>query len=102
MTMDLTRRGIVSGLFVSMAAPAIVRTPGLLMPVRNRHPIGMSGLVLFNPNGLSIEEPAYGPSLSIEECYQAIIDIANPEPPGQAANAIISRVTPISLISYMG
>ncbi len=30
----ITRRGVVSGLIGLLAAPAIVRTPGLLMPVR--------------------------------------------------------------------
>jgi hypothetical protein len=36
MTVDLTRRDILAGLLVSIAAPAIIRTPGLLMPVRDR------------------------------------------------------------------
>jgi hypothetical protein len=31
--MELSRRALVGGLFV-LAAPAIIRTPGLLMPVR--------------------------------------------------------------------
>ena len=31
---DLTRRNVLAGLLVSMAAPAIIRSPGLLMPVR--------------------------------------------------------------------
>lgn len=30
----LNRRSFVSGLLVALAAPAIVRTPGLLMPVK--------------------------------------------------------------------
>ena len=29
-----TRRGFLGGLLVALAAPAIVRTPGLLMPVK--------------------------------------------------------------------
>jgi hypothetical protein len=36
MTFDLDRRAILAGLLVSIAAPAIIRTPGLLMPVRDR------------------------------------------------------------------
>ncbi len=31
---DLGRRDILAGLLVALAAPAIIRTPGLLMPVR--------------------------------------------------------------------
>jgi hypothetical protein len=30
----MNRRGFLGGLLVSLAAPAIIRTPGLLMPVR--------------------------------------------------------------------
>ena len=30
----ITRRGLVTGLLALVAAPAIIRTPGLLMPVR--------------------------------------------------------------------
>lgn len=33
---DLTRRGVLAGLLVSMAAPYVVRNSGLLMPVRSR------------------------------------------------------------------
>jgi hypothetical protein len=33
---DLTRRNVLAGLLVSMAAPAIIRSPGLLMPIRSR------------------------------------------------------------------
>jgi len=35
MTFDLTRRNALAGLFL-LAAPAIIHTPGLLMPVRDR------------------------------------------------------------------
>ena len=34
--LDLTRRDILAGFFVSMAAPYVVRNSGLLIPVRDR------------------------------------------------------------------
>lgn len=34
--MALSRRGLLGGLLVALAAPAIIRTPGLLMPVTPR------------------------------------------------------------------
>jgi hypothetical protein len=33
----LSRRGFLGSLAVALAAPAIIRTPGLLMPVRSHH-----------------------------------------------------------------
>jgi hypothetical protein len=36
--MEPTRRDILGGLFVSIAAPYVVRTSGLLMPIRHRGP----------------------------------------------------------------
>jgi hypothetical protein len=32
--MNLSRRGLLGGLVAALAAPAIIRTPGLLMPVK--------------------------------------------------------------------
>ena len=32
--MALSRRGLLGGMLAALAAPAIIRTPGLLMPVR--------------------------------------------------------------------
>ena len=34
MTQTISRRGFFTGLISALAAPAIIRTPGLLMPVR--------------------------------------------------------------------
>lgn len=39
----LSRRGLITGLVALVAAPAVIRTPGLLMPVRN---IAVTGWVL--------------------------------------------------------
>jgi hypothetical protein len=39
----LSRRGLITGLVALVAAPAVIRTPGLLMPVRN---IAATGWVL--------------------------------------------------------
>lgn len=33
--MNLRRRGFLAGLGAALAAPAIIRTPGLLMPIRS-------------------------------------------------------------------
>lgn len=35
----IERRGFIGGLIAALAAPAIIRTPGLLMPVRSFDPI---------------------------------------------------------------
>ena len=35
----ISRRGLLTGLLSTLAAPAIIRTPGLLMPVRRIVPV---------------------------------------------------------------
>ena len=37
--MTPSRRTLLGGLLATLAAPVIIRTPGLLMPVRTRRPI---------------------------------------------------------------
>lgn len=51
----MNRRGVLKGLgLVAMCAPAVIRTPGLLMPVRSITPYSMvatrsQGFVRFTP-----------------------------------------------------
>ena len=40
--MMLARRGFLGGLGALLAAPAIIRTPGLLMPVKPVLPLGLT------------------------------------------------------------
>lgn len=42
--MTITRRGLI-GIFAAACAPALIRTPGLLMPIRNIETFGPSGLL---------------------------------------------------------
>jgi hypothetical protein len=44
MTMDLTRRNMVSGVLVSIVAAYVVRNSGLLMPIRDRTLLSTSDL----------------------------------------------------------
>lgn len=44
--MSMGRRGLLAGLGAALCLPALIRTPGLLMPVR-RLPAGLYGLQVF-------------------------------------------------------
>ncbi len=37
---ELSRRGLLAGIIAAVAAPVIIRTPGLLMPIK---PVGVEG-----------------------------------------------------------
>ena len=52
--MILSRRGFLAGLGAALAAPAVIRTPGLLMPVRSIVP-AIEPLLLLTPPPLVME-----------------------------------------------
>jgi hypothetical protein len=46
--MQLSRRGFLAGICAAIAAPAIIRLPGILMPVKNRNLIPYKGKDTFD------------------------------------------------------
>ena len=65
MQADLT---LLSGLLVVVAAPAVIRTFGLLMPVRQRILLPTMGLLYWN--GVSWVEARLGPPDNITDLIQ--------------------------------
>ncbi len=52
----LNRRGFLSGIIAACVAPAIIRTPGLIMPVK---PILETGIIRFGINPLPGDSLSY-------------------------------------------
>lgn len=69
----LKRRGVLGLLGFGLAVPAIVRTPGLLMPVRPAR--SLHGLRIF---GCAPPHPATFPQLSALTCYPPDLPPATP------------------------
>lgn len=51
MTLDLSRRGLI-GMLAAGAGAAIIRTPGLLMPIKPLRATGKQGTIIFETNPL--------------------------------------------------
>lgn len=64
----MNRRGFLGALAVAAAAPAIIRTPGLLMPVRSWRPAGPGPMLLFRFLG------ADGREVLVKESYAPTIE----------------------------
>lgn len=78
--MALSRRGLLGGLLVALAAPAIIRTPGLLMPVTPwRIPFGMG-------EGIGVSNDTY--SMAWDGWRGAWKGL-----PGQLGNLVMKRGT---------
>src|SRR5258706_15933985 len=75
MTLDLTRRDVLAGLLVSIAAPAIIRSPGVLMPVRDR---------TLSRADFIAEIAAIIDAMPDPPGYDSAFDYANAEPPSLA------------------
>ena len=84
----MKRRSFLGGLIVALAAPAIIRTPGLLMPIKPQ---------LILPGNFELEGYRLDPAMIRPGRFDAVVEIPLPEEPERSEIfAVHLRGKPVS------